>query len=110
MKLFKLKCPNCGATLQESDGIGSYYCSHCGSSFVAEDVSDETVRAKVRLKELEEEKYESDRQLEQERYFYDEQGKRDQNQMKVKIRLILFALIIVLIIFIGLFIHHNTVV
>lgn len=68
MKLKTLRCPNCGAKIDNVDGFDTYYCSFCGYQVVAEGMSRASYSAKTRVKELEVAENIYDKDLAQERY------------------------------------------
>ena len=57
MQMFELKCPYCGANLEVEDGLETFFCKYCGGKIILDGQSDEIVKAKVRMKELEQERY-----------------------------------------------------
>ena len=53
MKMVKLICPHCGATLSVGDGIDSFYCQFCGGKILLTGQDKNAINAKVKLKEFE---------------------------------------------------------
>lgn len=68
MKLFTLKCPNCGSSLEIEDGIDIFFCKYCGHKIMLEGQSNESIRAKVHIKGMEHEEKLADKEYEQERF------------------------------------------
>ena len=65
MKMLQLRCPNCNAMLDLKDDIGSQcFCNYCGTKILLDEQQDSVVNAKVRIKELEHEKYVVDKAYE----------------------------------------------
>ena len=55
MKIKTMKCPECGAIVNPKDGLSTFYCMHCGCQLSLDGQSEELIKAKVRVKELENE-------------------------------------------------------
>ena len=53
MKMVKLVCPYCGATLSIENGIDTFYCQYCGSKIMLTGQDKKAIDAKVKLKEFE---------------------------------------------------------
>ena len=68
MKLFTLKCPNCGSSLEIEDGIDMFFCKYCGHKIMLEGQSKEALKAKVSIKGMEHEETLADKMYEHERY------------------------------------------
>jgi DNA-directed RNA polymerase subunit RPC12/RpoP len=68
MRLVALQCPSCAASLEIEDGIDTCYCSYCGFKIIMDGQSTESVKAKVRLKQMEHEERLKDKEFAQERY------------------------------------------
>lgn len=65
MKMIQLRCPNCDAILDFEDDIGTTcYCKFCGTRILLDEQQECIVDAKVRIKELEQERYNIDRKYE----------------------------------------------
>lgn len=54
VKAHKLDCPSCGGTLEIADYVDEYTCPYCGSRCCVE-LDADTLRSRVRIKELENE-------------------------------------------------------
>lgn len=68
MKMLQLRCPNCGAMLDLKDDIGTQcFCNYCGTKILLDEQQDSVINAKVRIKELEHEKYKIDKEYEEQR-------------------------------------------
>jgi len=52
MNIKSLKCPDCGAPLNDNVSKGIIYCSHCGSKLIIEEQNDNIIKAKIKEKEL----------------------------------------------------------
>lgn len=52
MELITLKCPNCDGALEIEDGIDTFFCKYCGQKIVLQGQSNETINAKVKVKEF----------------------------------------------------------
>ena len=94
MKMVKLICPHCGATLSVGDGIDSFYCQFCGGKILLTEQDKNTIDAKVKLKEFEHKERIKDREFAQERYKIDNKAKETKRGLKVL--LVVFATIILL--------------
>lgn len=55
MKMQSLKCPNCGGSLDIEDGFDTFFCKYCGHKIIMDDISKDTLKAKVRMKEMQHE-------------------------------------------------------
>ena len=58
MKMFELKCPSCGATLNVAEEQRQLYCQYCGTKIIVDDGVQRTeikhvIRDEARLKEAE---------------------------------------------------------
>ncbi len=66
MKMLQLRCPNCDAMLDLKDDMGTQcFCNYCGTKILLDEQQDSVVNAKVRIKELEHEKYKIDKEHEE---------------------------------------------
>lgn len=90
MKIVKLICPHCGATLSVGDGIDSFYCQFCGGKILLTGQDKNTIDAKVKLKEFEHIERLKNSELEQERYKIATQTK----QVKAVGKILLFVLLL----------------
>ena len=52
MKLNKLRCPSCDATVDIEEGLDVFYCKYCGECIVVSELSKAELNAKVRMKEF----------------------------------------------------------
>lgn len=68
MNLFTLECPHCKATLDVEDGLDTFYCKYCGAKLIVESMSDDSLNARVRLKEMEHEERLQDAEYEYKRF------------------------------------------
>ena len=57
MELKTLRCPQCDAILEVDDGLDTFYCKYCGSKIILDGQSDATIRAKVKIKQMEHDRY-----------------------------------------------------
>ena len=53
MKMVKLTCPYCGATLSVENGLDIFYCQYCGGKIMLTGQDSNIINAKVKLKEFE---------------------------------------------------------
>lgn len=82
MKVHTLKCTNCAAALEIEDGVDTFFCRYCGYKMILVEISEASIRAKVRLKEIEHRERIKDKQYEHERYKIDkdEINKKKENR------------------------------
>lgn len=66
MKMVQMRCPNCDAVLDIKDDMTTQcFCNYCGTRILLDDQQESVVKAKVRLQELEHEKYKIDKEYEE---------------------------------------------
>lgn len=68
MSLKSLYCPNCGASIENEDGLDTFFCKYCGYHIILEGQSKAAYEAKVRVKNMEHRERIQDRKDAQERY------------------------------------------
>lgn len=81
-----LKCPNCDANLEITDGLDTFYCKHCGCKIILDGQSNATINAKVRIKRMEHEKRMQDKQYAHERYVIEQENKKYKQNIKLLMR------------------------
>ena len=79
MKMVKLVCPHCGATLSIGDGIDSFYCQFCGGKILLTEQDKNTLDAKVKLKE-----FEHKERLKSEELSYQERLQKSQQEHELR--------------------------
>lgn len=68
MKIYTLKCTNCGAALEIEDGIDTFFCKYCGYKLILAEMSESSIHAKVQLKKIEHQERMKDKYYGHERY------------------------------------------
>lgn len=101
MKLFTLKCPNCGSSLEIEDGIDIFFCKYCGHKIMLEGQSNESIRAKVHIKGMEHEEKLADKEYEHERYKMKMKAKENKHSAIIGIACFLIPLLICFIVIIS---------
>ena len=65
MRMVQMCCPNCDAVLDIKDDMTTQcFCNYCGTRILLDDQQESVIKAKVRLQELEHEKYKIDKEYE----------------------------------------------
>ena len=95
MKYTKHECPKCHGKLILVDGVDTYKCKYCGKEYVLEEQSRESIRAKVRFKELDVGAKVRMKELDHEREMFDAFNKRERRKENegVKQFIILFGVL-----------------
>ena len=96
MKVFRLNCPNCNAPLEIENGLDTFYCQYCGNRIILDGQSKESIRAKVRYKELDIENEQFNKQLDQERYYMEYQEKENKRSTRLGVALVVGWILLIL--------------
>lgn len=99
MEFISCTCPNCGANLEIENGIDTFYCQHCGYKIILEGQSKESIRAKLRLKEMDHSERILDKEHAQERYRMDVASKERDKDRKSEERKTNLPMILVIAMF-----------
>lgn len=111
-ELKSLKCPNCGANLDDSNGIDTFKCKYCQSSIYLEGQSDTFYKMKTKIKGMEhdekmlDKQYRHDEEILEKKYSY-KKYKIEQEKKDTK-RTLIFIGICFIIIFLLIFIFSIT--
>ena len=85
MELHQLRCSNCGAFLDNEDGLETFYCKYCGTKVIATGQTDAAIRAKADIK-LAEMAIKRERQQQEH-----EERKRQQSNKAIILAFLLFV-------------------
>lgn len=81
MNLILIKCPNCNSRLKCEDGLESYTCPYCESTFILNGQTKAAINAKARIKieekKLDNERYETDLE-------YKDRARKDEFELSKK--------------------------
>lgn len=96
MKEHAVKCPNCGAALEDVDNLDTFFCKYCGYKIILDGQSDESYRAKVKIKAMEHAERMATKKFEQERYKIEQENnsKHKENKMSFIITAVIFTVLI----------------
>ena len=83
MNLKSLHCPNCGASIEDEDGLDTFFCKYCGYHIVLEGQSKAAYEAKVRVKHMEHKERIQDKKDAQERYRMEFKQKDERNTLLI---------------------------
>ena len=79
MKMVKLTCPYCGATLSVENGLDLFYCQYCGGRIMLTGQDSNMINAKVKLKE-----FEHRERLQQNNYAFQERIRKNNQDYELK--------------------------
>ena len=81
MKTITLGCPSCNAILKTEDGIDTFYCIHCGHKIFLDGLSEASINAKVRIKEMKHKEVIKDKEISHEQYKIEQEEKENKRNM-----------------------------
>ena len=102
MEMFTLKCPHCHADLTVDNGVDSFKCKYCGANILLEGLTGDVLNARVRVEELEHEKYKLQHKSIEKQKEFDRRLKEETRENKMTFLWIGLVIVIFAAIFIGI--------
>lgn len=89
MKMHKLECPNCHASLDPIEGLSEFWCPYCRGKVIVDDMSDKYYDTKVRMEEMDHVERMKDKE-------YEDAEKQRHDEMKVMLVIVLLLIFCVI--------------
>ena len=106
MELLQLKCPNCGANLENEDELESFYCKYCGTKIILANQQPSAIKAKAKIavtnKLIEQRRYEMEREDRNRNIERAEKEKEQERSERSNLKVLFICVVLLIICMIGL--------